>query len=183
LSEYKALRFLIENVKLPPDVAHALSQCSTAEAMFEKAAGQEDTQEVQRLIGILAGIKEKGFLRHIFETYVWPNVPKFLYFDEYYQMQGCDNVETLLQRESSEKLKPSDYPLLGLVGLARLKLNELLNTTRTQELKNRLEGAGNLLTRRVIKYWSQNKHLQMRFDIRPARPQDPEGMRGDEYLA
>lgn len=28
-----------------------------------------------------------------------------------------------------------------------------------------------------MRYWSQNKHLQMRFDVRPARPGDPERMR------
>jgi hypothetical protein len=40
-----------------------------------------------------------------------------------------------------------------------------------------LEGAGNYLTRQILPYWSQNKHLQMRFDVRPAQGGDPEGMR------
>jgi hypothetical protein len=40
-----------------------------------------------------------------------------------------------------------------------------------------LEGAGNHLTRQILPYWSQNKHLQMRFDVRPAQGGDPEGMR------
>ena len=41
---------------------------------------------------------------------------------------------------------------------------------------NKIEGAGNHLSRKVLKYWSQNKHLQMRFDVRPALRGDPEGM-------
>ncbi len=44
-------------------------------------------------------------------------------------------------------------------------------------MKNRLEGAGNHLTRQIVRYWSQNKHLQLRFDVRQARRDDPEGMR------
>jgi hypothetical protein len=40
-----------------------------------------------------------------------------------------------------------------------------------------LEGAGNHLTRQILPYWLQNKHLQMRFDVRPAQGGDPEGMR------
>jgi len=53
----------------------------------------------------------------------------------------------------------------------------LIKTNNTAELKNKLEGAGNHLTRRIIQYWSQNKHIQMRFDVRDAKPEDPEGMR------
>ena len=44
-------------------------------------------------------------------------------------------------------------------------------------IKNKLEGAGNYLTRRIVKYWSQNQHIQMQFDVRDAKPGDPEGMR------
>ena len=46
----------------------------------------------------------------------------------------------------------------------------------TRELKNKLEGAGNHLTKSIVRYWSQNKHLQLRFDVRPASPKDPDGM-------
>jgi hypothetical protein len=45
-----------------------------------------------------------------------------------------------------------------------------------------LEGAGNHLTRQILPYWSQNKHLQMRFDVRPVQGGDPEGMRQRQYL-
>jgi hypothetical protein len=61
-----------------------------------------------------------------------------------------------IAREANNQLKPSDHPLLGLVSLARLKLPELINPASTIELKNRLEGASNHLTRQVLKYWSQN---------------------------
>jgi hypothetical protein len=67
--------------------------------------------------------------------------------------------------------------LLGLINLARIKLDDLLNVKRTLELTNTLEGAGNHLTRQILKYWSQNKHLQMKFDVREAKPEDPEHMR------
>jgi predicted ATP-dependent endonuclease of OLD family len=104
-------------------------------------------------------------------------LPKFLYFDEYYQMTGHENIDALIQREASNQLRPSDRPLLGLVRLARLQLRELLNSNSTIELRNKLEGASNYLTRQILKYWSQNKHLRMTFDVRPAQPGDPVEMR------
>jgi hypothetical protein len=70
----------------------------------------------------------------------------------------------------------SDYPLLGLLELARISFEEVINPTRTQELVNKLEGASNHLSRKILKYWSQNKHIELKFDVQPARPQDPEGM-------
>ena len=103
-------------------------------------------------------------------------IPKFLYFDEYYQMKGQDDVDALKQRVASNALDPPDYPLLGLIHLAGLDLEQISNTTRTESLIARLEAAGNSLTQRVLPYWSQNQHLRMKFDIRPAQSEDPEGM-------
>ena len=97
-------------------------------------------------------------------------MPKFLYFDEYYQMEGQLNIEQLKQRQTSNSLKDSDRPMLGLIELARLNLDQLISTDRTLALLNKLEGTSNHLTKQVLKYWSQNRHLSVRFDLRPARP-------------
>ena len=67
--------------------------------------------------------------------------------------------------------------MLGLIDLARLNLDQLLAATDTQELVNKIEGASNHLSRQILKYWSQNKHIQVRFDLRQALAGDPEGMR------
>jgi predicted ATPase len=67
--------------------------------------------------------------------------------------------------------------MLGLIRKARLDLDSLQKPSRTRELKNSLEGAENHLTKSIVKYWSQNKHLKMCFDVRPAQANDPEGMR------
>ncbi len=91
-------------------------------------------------------------------------------------MTGRDNLDALIEREDNKQLQESDRPLIGLINLARLDLRELVQTQNTTELKNKLEGAGNYLTRRIVAYWSQNKHIQMKFDVREAKPQDPEGM-------
>ena len=99
-----------------------------------------------------------------------------MYFDEYYQMRGCDNIDALKQRVANKTLEKSDHPMLGLIRKARLDLDSLLTPTRTRDLKNKLEGAGNHLTKNIVKYWSQNKNLQMRFDVRHAQPGDPQGM-------
>ena len=72
--------------------------------------------------------------------------------------------------------------MLGLIDLARLKLDELINPQRTEELVAKLEGASNHLSKQILRFWSQNQHLQVKFDVRAARPGDPEEMRSGNNL-
>ena len=103
-------------------------------------------------------------------------IPKFLYFDEYYQMDGQANISALVERQTNNTLKESDYPLLGLIHLAGLNLDQITNPKRSEDLIARLEAASNSLTQEVLPYWSQNQHLEMKFDISQGYPEDPPDM-------
>jgi predicted ATP-dependent endonuclease of OLD family len=175
----KGLEHLIGEADLSEQTRETLKGIAlTPGTLIPILQAQEQTTEVARLLAVLAEVKKEGLNGYIYAQILAPRLPQYLYFDEYYQMTGHENIEALIGRESANpsQLKPSDHPLLGLVRLARLKLSELINPTSTIELKNKLEGASNHLTRQVLKYWSQNKHLRMTFDVRPARPGDPAGM-------
>lgn len=169
-------RYLATSAQRFPEASSAIQSSFNVDEALQRLTALESTSETTRLINILSQIKERGFDGYIFTKYLQARIPKFLYFDEYYQMRGFENIEALQQRVGQNALLPSDHPMLGLIEFARLDLNQLLNAQRTQELVNKLEGAGNLLSRKMLQYWSQNKHLQMRFDVRPARPGDPSGM-------
>ena len=139
-------------------------------------AEAEQTEAIQNLTSVLERVAEAGFSRYIFDEILMERIPKFLYFDEYYQMKGQDNLEALIQRVENGALDQSDQPLLGLIYLAGLKLEQLIDANETETLIARLEAAGNQLTQSVLTYWSQNRHLRMKFDIRQARPGDGQGM-------
>ncbi len=177
VNEEQMLRALITNAGLSTSVSTALASCASVAQLLATAREQESSPELQRFTKMLSTIEQYGLSQYLFETYLWPKVPKFLYFNQYYQLRGCTNIEALLQRQTTGQLEPSDHPFLGLLALAHLNIAELLDPQRTRSLKNTLEGAGNTLTRRIIQYWSQNKHLLLRFDVRPAQLDDPEGMR------
>ena len=146
-------------------------------AAVEKSKGLAESEQAKALRAKIAALpKDRSLGIHIWETILEAHFPKFLYFDEYYQMVGHENVQALKDRKVLNKLKASDHPLLGLLELARLDLDKLLTATRTQELKNKLQGASNHLTQQVLRYWSQNKHLRMNFDVRAALAGDPPGM-------
>ncbi len=170
------LQHLIKTADLHPDLESQLLGSRKAAEALEILKAAEKTAAGDALSEKLSKISKRGMNGYIFDEFLNDAVPEFVYFDEYYQMRGYENIEALKQRQATKKLQPSDYPMLGLIELARLKLDDLINPQRTQELVNKLEGAGNYLSKRVLQYWSQNKHLAMRFDVRPARPGDPVGM-------
>lgn len=173
----KGLAHVIRNSAIPKPTIDKLLTNVTAVHIENTLADAEQTEDVAVLRQLVAKIGEyESFGCYIYNQILCSRLPKFLYFDEYYQMKGRDNIEALQERVTNKTLEKPDYPLLGLISHARLNFDELLNPERTRHLKNELEGAGNHLTRRIVKYWSQNKHLKLKFDVRPAQPDDPEGM-------
>jgi predicted ATP-dependent endonuclease of OLD family len=150
---------------------------------IEQYNNSDNNEHINRLKEQIKNISDdNGLIVHFYSKYIESFVPKFLYFDEYFLMRGCENIEKLKARIENNQLKKSDHPLLGLIDLARLNIDDLLNPDRTQWLINKLQGASNHLNKKILDYWSQNKHLEIEFDVRPGRPGDPEDLRSGNNL-
>lgn len=173
VNEDVAIKNFKERDDYSPEISKAVSICDGWNELVQTLTDNDADTE---LVNIVNRVAEKGLGFYIFNEIISPLMPKFLYFDEYYQLKGCENLDSLNSRIEKEELISSDYPLLGLINLARLNPTDLASSTSTTHLKNKLEGAGNHLTGKIIKFWSQNKHIQMRFDVREAKQDDPEGM-------
>ena len=181
VDEQAVIKALVGKYNLSAANKGAASKCKRLEEIEESlSTDQED--EANDLIKTVNEIVERDLGVYVYEEFIEEIVPKFLYFDQYYQMAGHVNIEQLKKRQEEKKLLDSDRPMLGLIELARLRFEELISPDRTEELTNKLEGASNHLTKKTLKYWSQNKNLEMRFDVRPGRPGDPEGMRSGMNL-
>ena len=176
VNEKAVLSYFVSNTALPSSLKHTLRNCTTVSGIQKILQDNETTEESKQLLERLAEIPNGEIEREICEKIVLPRLPKYLYFDEYYQMKGQDNLNALQDRKNQEQRDPADEPLLGLIALAGLNLDQLTTPGRTEALIARLEAAENQLTSKVLKYWSQNRHLRMKFDIRPAQPDDPLGM-------
>ena len=177
VDEDYALGHLTSNADLPSSVALTLSECDSLEAMINHLDElEEHSESTSNLRNELSQIDDRGFETHVYEQILKSRVPQFLYFDEYYQLTGQDNIEALQQRVRDNQLKDSDRPLLGLIELAGLRLDTLTDPRRTDALIARLEAAESQLTGQVLTYWSQNRHLRLQFDVRQSLPEDPIGM-------
>ena len=167
---------LVANADLPSSLNDTLRSHKTVPEVIEALQGVEQTEASQQLRQRLAEIPDGDVERAIYDQLISQNLPKYLYFDEYYQMKGQDNLNALKNRRDQGILEEADEPLLGLIELAGINLDQLTNPGRTEALIARLEAAESQLTNKVLRYWSQNRHLRMKFDIRPVQSEDPPGM-------
>jgi predicted ATPase len=108
---------------------------------------------------------------HIWNTYVSPSLPNFLYFDDYWLLEGKVNLETVSQRVANKQLTEADETALGLFELAGTGLKELMSEEGYENSKAKLEAIGLTITAQVFEYWKQNKELAVEFDIK-ADPKD-----------
>ena len=178
VKEEAAIRHCIEVSDLPQQLAAKLGTLSTPAEMVDAINEEsEQSQAASNLVDLLSQIEDQGVAGYIYRKILDARIPKFFYFDEYYQMLGQVNLEALIDRRDSDALEDSDRPLMGLLEIASLDIDDLINPGRTERLFARLESAANGLTSRALKYWSQNRHIRMKFEIQPGQPNDPDGMR------
>ena len=172
----KACRHLIKSSELSANLRRRLLACGSPTSMRQVLAEPENDFDCTELEHSLQKIDTGDMSDIIYKDILCDRIPKFLYFSEYYQLTGQENIHQLLDRRNNDQLLDSDYPLFGLLELARLNLENTASLPTTEQLLARLEAAENQLTTKVLAYWSQNRHLRMSFDIRPGQPDDPPGM-------
>lgn len=173
IDEEAILKHLIAVANLPVEENRKLLDQSNMRDAYAVLCEMEVSSE---LFDRVHRIIERGLSVHIYQEVLQKRVPKFLYFDELYMMRGQDNLDGFVQRIRDESLEEHDYPLLGLIELAGLDPELLLDADHTQSLTADISAAENELTQMIMPYWTQNKYLRMKFDVREARSNDPKGM-------
>ncbi|OOW59893.1 hypothetical protein Xlen_20205 [Xanthomonas campestris pv. leeana] len=103
---------------------------------------------------------------HIWQTYLSPLLPKFLYFDDYKLLEGKINLPTLQQRDAAKQLTDADETAQGLLQLAGTTLKELMSEEGYETAKAKLEAIGLNITQKVFEFWKQNQDLDVEFDLK-----------------
>lgn len=132
---------------------------------------QGPTEGIQRLASHLNARFKRGTARSgVIDAL---EMPDFVYFSNYDLMPGKASLDQLLQRKSNNTLTKADEIILGFLELSGMSLEEIQNTKDTERLIAKLEGISNRITKKIFKYWSQNRNLKVQVRIDPALPEDP----------
>ena len=103
---------------------------------------------------------------HIWQTYLSPALPRFLYFDDYKLLDGKINLPSLQGREAAKQLTDADETAQGLLQLAGTTMQELMSDEGYETAKAKLEAIGLNITQKVFEFWKQNQDLDVEFDLK-----------------
>lgn len=129
----------------------------------------EETSEEYKLFKALNNIKDNYFTdlnwnnwlaAHIWEKHLKPVIPKFMYFDEYYELPSKIDLETI-GTSTTQDAKTAK----ALLELADVDLDDLTNPDTYEDFKAELEATSSEITQHIFKYWRNNTGLRVQFDI------------------
>lgn len=99
---------------------------------------------------------------YIVRKYLKPNLPKFLYYDEYYALPSRISIEKLNEDDlNEEELKTAK----ALFELADINTDEIISADNFEDFKAELEATQATITNELFKYWETNRNLEITFDI------------------
>jgi predicted ATPase len=131
----------------------------------------EPNSAVRELIAEIGAWRDQRFTLHLIDRHLSPRLPRFFYFDDYNVMKGDVSIPNLREKQTNNTLTPADQTFLSLLATVNADLDDLENNSY-EALMRELEGAANGITDDVMKFWSQNKDLEVFIDVSPADPND-----------
>ncbi len=101
--------------------------------------------------------------------------PRFLYFSDYGTLPGRVHGETIAEMERAGTISSDQQNqyFLALLELAGTRISDLLEAQHLEEIKASVEATSNRLSDEIFKYWTQNRDLEVQFNIDEGRPGDP----------
>ena len=95
-------------------------------------------------------------------TYLVPNLPKFMYYDDYYMLPARVSLNNIA---SNSNATSSDKTAKALLELADIDVNKVIKSTNYEEFIAELEATQLTITDELFKYWTTNKNLKILFNI------------------
>jgi predicted ATPase len=102
---------------------------------------------------------------YIYSKFIAPLVPKFLYYDEYYELPSRVDIQKL---QSGKRETEQEQTAAALFELAEIDIKELVQNDRFESYVAELEATANFITQELFEYWKTNTELRVRFMIESA---------------
>lgn len=160
--------YQLKKLELPSDLRDKFNKIVSKEK-FEAELNILTDEGVKQKVTQLSKffVKEWPFANqleeYIVKHYLRPNIPKFLYYDEYYALPSEITIEDLNEEEIEDEYKTAK----ALFELADINTNELINAKDFEDYKAELEATQATISDELFKYWSSNQNLEINFDIEP----------------
>lgn len=134
----------------------------------------EPTPKQTALLETLNSHLPAGSVINTVTAYLRTRLPVFVYYSEYDRLPGrisVSQVQTHKANKTLESLVGANV-FLALLSMVGTTLEDLVEINTSEGLISKLEAVESRMSRRIFKYWSQNKHLKVRFRFHEAAPGD-----------
>ena len=159
---------LVNKADIPEDFRKKLESQESVNDLLETAKAIEDpTESIKVLIENIEKKQDKTLNDRLCDKLQNGYLPKFFYFDEYSTLPGIISLNDLKKAQAEKKYKENEYVALALIKLVGATIDEFLRQDNYERLKADLEAASNAITDQVFKFWTQNKELEVEFDLEP----------------
>jgi len=174
IDEVQVVAHYVSSAELDTEDLASLGDPKTIADVVSKLADIETLSDRQStLLSILQERFPDGDPTRTAMDILEDHLPTFLYFDSYYKLPGQVSINELLTKRNQNQLDFGDRVFLALLDLAGTSPDEVNEMRRFEELVAELEAISNRLSQEIFEYWSQNRHLDVKFRFDYARPGDP----------
>lgn len=142
-----------------------------SEAEFDKFVSAIPTEETSEVIDKIKQLKKyfknknnwgNCIDEYITTSYLSPNLPKFMYYDDYYLLPSRVNLNDIDSNTSGDSAKKTAKALLEL---ADVDVEKVLHSSDYEDFIAELEATQLIITDELFKYWTTNKNLKILFNI------------------
>ena len=167
------MTFISAKYHLKDEEKDSIKGSKTIDDLHQAISDKEGLEELNKFI---TGIMESPnsaksnwsnkLNSYIYFNYIVPELPKYWYFSDYFNMPCRINIQDFCNNNASQSFTEEEYNLAkALFELSGLKANDLLDESNFEEYKAKLEATSNSITDDMFEYWSTNSSLEIRFDI------------------
>jgi predicted ATP-dependent endonuclease of OLD family len=173
VNESVLVKTLLDNSAIPESLKDDVVDMDSFASLIEFKNSTEGSQiTFSSIISDIESESNGTIKSYIWSHYISNYFPKFVYFDDYCIMHGKNSIQNLKKLDANDELDESARSFLSLLSIAGTGLDEFDDAGNYERIKAELESASNSITEEVFEYWSQNKSLEVEFDISPANPHD-----------
>lgn len=157
-----------------PDQAAVASLTTTTDLVQALGAVPSPSPEQAALLNELQRRWPAGGAQATVEQYLLQQLPRFVYYSSYDNLPGRVALDQLAVARANGQLEqyPGFQVFLALLSMVGTTPEAITQIGTSEELISKLEAVQTRISRRIFAYWSQNKHLKVRFYLGDARPGD-----------
>lgn len=171
-----ATRGLVESSSLTAAERKVLERVTTTHELIQSLRGLADPSA--RQVAFLAELTERypsGNLTAQAGALLAGWLPGFVYYSQYDRLPGRVSVDRMraLVQQSATETEAGAQVFMALMSMVGLDVHTFMTAEKWEPLLAKLESVSVSTSRKIFKYWSQNKNLNVRFAIHQGRPGDP----------